>query len=498
VPYSSTTANSEKFRGSTHLQDDTKPYSERDKEIPYPQWGDWYSALSESGDRIVHVRTIFWILALTLFVITACTGDDDPTPTPIVATPAPAAEQPSPTPQPDDPDPTPVDPEPTPEDPTPAPEEEPTPVETPTEAVPEEEAIDLYGFEIDVDEVTGGLNAPVGVVSANDGSNRIFIIEKDGTISVVQDGRVQDERFLGIPERVNSGGSEQGLLGLAFHPNFAENNQFFVNYTDTNGDTVISHFAAEDDGNRGNPESEDIIMQIEQPASNHNGGHLLFGPDGYLYIGMGDGGGAGDTYGNAQNGGTLLGAMLRIDVDGDAPYGIPGDNPFLDNDDVRDEIWAIGLRNPWRYDFDAVTSDLHIADVGQNRIEEVNFQPADSPGGENYGWPIMEGSECYQADDCDQTGLILPVTEYTRDMGCSITGGNVYRGADFPEMAGVYFFSDFCSGNIWGLVNIDGEWQNRLFLETGFSVTSFGEDESGELYLVDMNSGILYQIVVSN
>ena len=187
--------------------------------------------------------------------------------------------------------------------------------------------------------------------------------------------------------------------------------------------------------------------------------------------------------------------MLRVDVDSADPYGIPGDNPFVGNDDVRDEIWAIGLRNPWRYDFDTETGDLYIADVGQNMIEEVNVQPGASPGGENYGWPILEGTACFEANECDQTGLVLPVTEYTHAQGCSITGGNVYRGTSYPPMAGIYFFSDFCSGNLWGLVQANGEWQTRLLLETGYAVSSFGEDEAGEIYLVNMSSGTLYTLV---
>lgn len=338
---------------------------------------------------------------------------------------------------------------------------------------------------------------PVKVVSAYDGSNRLFVVEKGGTIVIVQDGTVQEERFLSIPDRVQSEGSEQGLLGLDFHPDFANNGYFFVNYTDVNGDTVISRFEANAERTAADADTEMILLSIEQPAANHNGGHLLFGPDGYLYIGMGDGGGAGDTYGNAQNGATLLGAMLRIDVDGGDPYGIPEDNPFVGDDNVLDEIWAIGLRNPWRYDFDRETGDLYIADVGQNRIDEVSFQPGDSNGGENYGWPIMEGSECFEAETCNMEGLVLPVAGYTHEMGCSVTGGNVYRGAEYPAMNGVYFYSDFCSGNLWGLTNTNGEWQSRLFLETGYSVSSFGEDEAGEIYFVDMYSGILYRIAAA-
>lgn len=352
---------------------------------------------------------------------------------------------------------------------------------------------DLDALEIELQEITAGLDQPLKVVSAYDGNDRLFVVEKGGTIRIVLNGKLNPEPFLDITERVGSEGAEQGLLGLAFHPNFPETNVLFVNYTNTDGNTTISRFTVADD--LADPGSEEMLLTVEQPAANHNGGHLLFGADSYLYIGLGDGGGAGDQFSNAQNGATLLGSMLRLDVDSGDPYGIPEDNPFVGDDNYRPEIWATGLRNPWRYDFDRETGDLYIADVGQNQIEEVNVQPGDSQGGENYGWPIMEGTTCFDANECDQTGLVLPVTEYTHDDGCSITGGNVYRGETYPQMAGVYFFSDFCSGNIWGLTQVDGEWQTRLLAEPGYSVSSFGEDEAGELYLVDLASGILYAIV---
>ncbi|HEC23516.1 MAG TPA: glucose dehydrogenase, partial [Chloroflexi bacterium] len=221
----------------------------------------------------------------------------------------------------------------------------------------------------------------------------------------------------------------------------------------------------------------------------------VFGPDGYLYIGTGDGGGAGDQYGNGQNGQSLLGAMLRLDVNGGQPYAIPPDNPFVDDPDVLDEIWAIGLRNPWRYSFDRLTGDLYIADVGQNAYEEVDFQPADSPGGENYGWPIMEGLHCYpETVDCDPTGLVLPVVEYDHSGGnCSVTGGYVYRGQVSPEFSGVYLFADFCSGLLWGLARTaDGSWQVAELTQTGIQISSFGEGEDGEVYAVGLRSGTLY------
>ena len=239
------------------------------------------------------------------------------------------------------------------------------------------------------------------------------------------------------------------------------------------------------------------MLTVEQPASNHNGGHLIFGPDGYLYIGLGDGGGAGDVYENAQNGQTLLGSMLRLDVD-ELPYRIPPDNPFVDDPAVLDEIWAIGLRNPWRYSFDRATGDLYIGDVGQNAYEEVNFQPAMSGGGENYGWPIMEGFHCYREPrSCDPSGLVLPVAEYSHTgANCSVTGGYVYRGQAFPTLEGVYFFGDFCSGRMWGLTPTpEGEWQVSELLQVDISIASFGQDEAGELYVADMRGGMIFRLV---
>ncbi len=238
-------------------------------------------------------------------------------------------------------------------------------------------------------------------------------------------------------------------------------------------------------------------MTQTQPASNHNGGHLAFGPDGFLYVGLGDGGAAGDRFGNGQNGATLLGAMLRLDVNTASPYAIPLDNPFVDDPTVRDEIWAIGLRNPWRYSFDRLTGDLYIGDVGQNKYEEVNLQPAASSGGKNHGWPIMEGSHCYPDDagQCDQAGLSQPVLEYDHSQGCSITGGYVYRGQAYPVLHGVYLFGDYCSGRVWGLArDIDGGWEVVEFLQQNLRISSFGEDESGELYLMAMDQGVLYRL----
>ncbi|MFN2227638.1 MAG: PQQ-dependent sugar dehydrogenase [Anaerolineae bacterium] len=356
---------------------------------------------------------------------------------------------------------------------------------------------DLNAVRLELQRVTGGLEQPVGIAHAGDGSGRLFVVEKPGRIRIVRDGALRPDPFLDISGQVGSGGSEQGLLGLAFHPRYAQNGLFFVNYTDRQGSTVVARFSVSGDPNRADPGSQAVILRQEQPAGNHNGGHLAFGPDGYLYIGLGDGGGAGDRYGNGQNGATFLGAMLRLDVDGGQPYSIPADNPFLDDPAVRDEIWAIGLRNPWRYSFDRRTGDLYIADVGQNVYEEVDVQPAGSGGGENYGWPIMEGQHCYpESASCQQQGLVLPVFEYDHTQGCSVTGGYVYRGQAFPLLRGIYVLGDYCSGRLWGLARDgDGQWRAAQVGQAEGLLTSFGEDEAGELYVVDMGGGALYRLV---
>jgi glucose/arabinose dehydrogenase len=384
--------------------------------------------------------------------------------------------------------------------PTPAPTATPTlePTATPTAAPTVTRSPDPNALRLELGQVAGGLDQPVGITHAGDGSGRLFVVEKPGRIRILRRGTLLQAPFLDISRRVGSSGSEQGLLGLAFHPDYGQNGLFFVNYTNREGNTVVARFSTGDDADRADPGSEVVILQQDQPAGNHNGGHLAFGPDGYLYVGLGDGGGAGDRYGNGQNGGTFLGSMLRLDVDGGQPYGIPADNPFVGNGSVRDEIWAIGLRNPWRYSFDRLTGDLYIADVGQNVYEEVNFQPGSSGGGQNYGWPIMEGNHCYPADaSCQQQGLLLPVFEYDHSQGCSVTGGYVYRGRAFPPLRGIYVFGDYCSGILWGLARDGGgRWQAAQVGRLEGLLTSFGEDEAGELYAVDMSGGVLYWLVV--
>lgn len=354
---------------------------------------------------------------------------------------------------------------------------------------------DLATLNVGAEPAIEGLQLPTAIANAGDGSGRLFVVEKAGVIRVVQGGEVLSTPFLNISGRVGAQASEQGLLGLAFHPNYAQNGQFFVDYTDRRGNTVVSRFTVTADPNVADPASEEAVLNVGQPAQNHNGGNLAFGPDGYLYIGLGDGGGAGDTYGNGQNTTTVLGTILRIDVD-QLPYSIPPDNPFVGDDGVLDEIWAYGLRNPWRFSFDNATGDLYIADVGQNVFEEVDYQPAGT-GGQNYGWPIMEGAHCYPEQvSCDSTGLVTPIAEYDHTQGCSITGGYVYRGEQFAAMQGVYFYGDYCSGKVWAAAPAaDGGWQIRELMQINAGISTFGQGEAGELYLADMRSGTIFHLV---
>jgi len=290
--------------------------------------------------------------------------------------------------------------------------------------------------------------------------------------------------FLDIRDRVNDGSNEQGLLGLAFHPNFSQNGYFFVNYTGQGGDTFVARFEVTSDPNWVDPASEKIILRIKQPFGNHNGGHLAFGPNGQLYIGTGDGGSANDPQGNAQNLNTLLGKMLRLDINHAEPYGVPADNPFIGTGS-RPEIWAYGLRNPWRFSFDRLTGDLYIGDVGQNQWEEINFLAVNAPGGANFGWDFWEAFHPFEGNPPPNLDFVSPISEYDHSLGCSVTGGVVYRGS-LEAWQGVYFYGDFCTGIVWGLLRDSaGEWQNSQLYQTGANITSFGEDENGEVYLVD-------------
>lgn len=343
---------------------------------------------------------------------------------------------------------------------------------------------DLFAWNL----VAEGFTRPLLAVHAGDGSGRLFVVEQGGTIRILQDGAILETPFLDIDDRVGGEGNEQGLLGLAFHPDYESNGFFYVNYTDTNGDTVIALFQVSADPNIADPSSEKILLQVDQPYSNHNGGHLEFGPDGFLYAGLGDGGSQDDPRGNGQSLETHLAKLLRIDVNSGDPYGIPADNPYANGGGLP-EIWASGLRNPWRFSFDRSTGDLYIADVGGSQWEEVNFLPAGSPGGTNFGWSLMEGNHGNES-----AGLTGPITEYEHGNRCSITGGYVYRGAALPAWQGVYVYGDYCSGEIFGLLrNAEGAWEDRVLYETGFLITSFGLDEAGELYVLDRTGGI-YQL----
>ena len=357
--------------------------------------------------------------------------------------------------------------------------------------------------------VADGLSQPVLVTAPPGDRERLFIVEQGGRIRTVYNGQVLPTPFLDIAGIVRSGG-EQGLLGLAFHPGYAASGLFFVNYTDNSGNMVVARYSRTADPNIADPASAMTILTIDQPFANHNGGCLAFGPlDGYLYIGTGDGGGAGDLLGNAQNRRSRLGKLLRIDVDAVAPFGIPPTNPFGPSADPQDatldEIWALGLRNPWRFSFDRQTGDLYVGDVGQGSREEIDYQPGSSSGGENYGWNIREGTACFSPSaGCDAGGLIDPVLDYGNAGGqCSVTGGYVYRGMAIDGLQGTYFYADFCSARIWsfrivvGAVSELTERTAELNAEGGpgiGSVSSFGEDADGELYVCDLG-GAVFKIV---
>jgi glucose/arabinose dehydrogenase len=371
----------------------------------------------------------------------------------------------------------------------------PAPPSAPAVLAPTAGPIDTLALGLEL--VADGFRKPLYATGAGDGSDRLFVVEQGGKIWIVRDGKRLDQPFLDVSDLVGAQGNEQGLLSVAFHPRYAESGALFVDYTDRRGDTVVARYRASADPDLADPASAEVLLKVDQPAANHNGGLLTFGPDGYLYVGLGDGGGAGDTYGNGQNLGTLLGSILRLDVDGSSPYAIPADNPFVGRADARPEIWAWGLRNPWRFSFDRATGDLYIADVGQNQYEEVSVQPAGSPGGQNYGWNTTEGASCFRAPGCDQAGLTMPVAVYDHGAqgGCSITGGYVYRGAAFPQLAGIYLYADYCTGHLWAMARQGDTWASRQVGQADIQASSFGEDDAGELYLTDHGGGTLYRLV---
>jgi len=346
--------------------------------------------------------------------------------------------------------------------------------------------------ELRLTEVASGLQNPLHL-TAPAGDPRLFVVEQPGRIRIVEGGRLLETPFLDLTGLVRSGG-ERGLLGLAFHPRFAENGWLFVDYTDSDGDTRVVRYTAAPGANVADPASAKEVLFVDQPFGNHNGGLVAFGPDGMLYVGMGDGGSGGDPQGHGQNRGTLLGALLRIDVDGGDPYAVPPDNPFVGRPGMRGEVWAWGLRNPWRFAFDRDEGLLYLADVGQNAWEEIDVAPA-SAAGLNYGWNVMEGAHCYGTSSCDRTGLVLPVHEYSHDEGCSVTGGHVYRGSRVPGLRGHYFYADYCGGWVRSFRYQGGQVTDaREWVEGGIgNVLSFGEDAEGELYVLSAN-GRVYRI----
>jgi glucose/arabinose dehydrogenase len=350
---------------------------------------------------------------------------------------------------------------------------------------------------VDVRPVIAIPGNPLGVVHAGDGSGRLFVVDKGGAIWIVSDGKRAEAAFLDIGSKV-SRGSEQGLLGLAFHPGYPGDPRFYTDYTDVKGNTVVSEWRVSGDPNRADPGSERVLLRVDQPYPNHNGGDAVFGPDGYLYITLGDGGSGGDPHRNGQKLTTLLGKILRIDVDHPSdgrPYGIPADNPFLDEAGARPEIYVTGVRNPWRIAFDRATGDLWIGDVGQNAFEEIDVVRAGSGGGQNFGWNPMEGFHCFPSGkSCAIDGLTPPVTEYGHGLGCSVTGGVVYRGTAHPALVGAYLFSDYCSGTIWAIDAATNEVRTPpIVAESHRSISSFGADEAGEVYVTDL-AGELLQV----
>src|SRR5437764_1645983 len=356
-------------------------------------------------------------------------------------------------------------------------------------------AVTATAQDVALQPIATGLNQPVALTHAGD--TRLFITEQTGTIRIYDALGLRGTPFLDIRSIVLSSG-ERGLLSVAFHPRYRDNGFFFVYYTNRNGDNSVARYqVSANDPDRADPASGTILLTIPHPNfANHNGGQLQFGPDGYLYIGTGDGGSAGDPNNNAQNLNQLLGKILRIDVDHGSPYAIPPSNPFAQRAGARGEIWAYGVRNPWRFSFDRNTGDLWIGDVGQDAFEEVDLQPATSIGGENYGWRKMEGFHCYNpATNCADSSFTMPVLEYPHASGaCSITGGYRYRGTQIPSLRGAYLYGDYCSGTIWRATQVGAGWIANTLFTTTLRISAFGEDISGELYVMDVVKGIVYKI----
>jgi len=352
-------------------------------------------------------------------------------------------------------------------------------------------------FTLALEPFISGVRLPVFLTHAGDGSGRIFVVQKTGQIRIIKSGALVEAPFLDVSSKLTSVGFEQGLLGLAFHPRYKDNGFFFFYYSAPDRSITIARYRVSANPDLADPASGKVLLSVPKPYVNHNGGMLVFGPDGYLYTAFGDGGSGGDPLGSGQNTKSLLGKMLRLDVDSGDPYGIPKDNPFADGVKGLPEIWNYGLRNAWRFSFDRATGNLFIGDVGQDRYEEIDFVKAGSKGGLNFGWNTMEGLHCFNPRaDCDQTGLTLPIAEYSHSQGISVTGGYVYRGMAFPNMQGYYFYGDYGTGRIWSLHPAQGDsWENVERLQAQVSIGSFGEDEAGELYLCDLGNATSYRLV---
>ena len=363
-------------------------------------------------------------------------------------------------------------------------------------------APDITQFRLE--QIATGLPRALHVTNAGDGADRLFLVQQNGVIRVMDAERaVLEQPFLDVSgvisaDALGNGYTERGLLGLAFHPNYAENGTFFINYTEANShDSIVARYQVSVDApNIADATSAVEVLRVSQPFGNHNGGHIAFGPDGFLYISLGDGGSQGDPMNNGQQTVTLLGSILRIDVDSGEPYAIPADNPFADGVNGAPEVWAYGLRNVWRFSFDPLTGDMYMGDVGQNRWEEVNFQPA-GVGGVNYGWNVFEASTPYSGAVAPANAT-LPVVEYQHVSGhCSVTAGHLYRGEAVPTLQRAFVYGDFCSGQLWTVYRDgSGNWVDTPLIDTNYTISSFGIDEAGEMYLVDYN-GTIYQFVAA-
>jgi glucose/arabinose dehydrogenase len=473
-------------------------------------------------NALLEQRTAVALVALLLvLVLSACSGPEsmsststpvsDISPAPENASPqpeatsepvpdatVPAVETPAETPDPTVPAET--------EEPTPTPEGIPVatepvanPTASPTLNSDSDQAFDPAAANPSFEQAGAGFEQPVFVTHAGDGSGTIYVLEKVGALRLLDGSLVLDIRDQVVQTGVFGYEHEQGMLGVAFHPQYASNGFFYVHYNNLDGDHVISRFTVGGNG-VADPASEYVLLEFHQPEVNFQGGMLEFGADGYLYIGTGTGGAAVELQFLAQDLGSLYGKILRIDVDGGEPYSIPADNPFVGTDGALNEIWAYGLRNPWRFSFDRANGDLYIGGPGQFTEEWIDFQPATVPAGENFGWPIFEGTQCWDDWDgpCDPTGLRMPILTYPtyQNGNCVVIGGYVHRGSIASALNGAYFFGDFCSGNVWtGWRDASGSWQKEQVFQIPGLISSFGEDEAGELYICDINNGIVYRII---